>query len=256
MKKYFFIILSTIIICFVGCNSDNSNTPEIQSNDSISATTEYTTTTTTNIVTTTIATTMTTTTTTTEPNLIEYYYNDIQNLTINDCKKEGSGVYAVYKYNGITIPDNDISTLFKSKKTINRSAFYDSLAKYIDGFSVGNAWDKYAYHIIGYTPETKEQFASMINDLDSFIISSDSFYDIYRALYKRMNKSEWVNTSKDDKKYTIEILDTKALIKDLNICDEMFAYILGALSDGGSSISLSDNTARIIYTDYFDKLDF
>lgn len=247
VSLYLITTALTIIICLSGCDSNDSNNSDPKSEKEICVTIDTTISKAITMTTTTTTTTIISSTTTTEPSQVIEYYNRIKNLNTYECDVN---VLGSYSYNGINIPQKDIS----KKGKIEQKAFYDGLAMCLDFFELGNSWEKYSKHIIGYTPDSKEDFAGLVDELKEFIINDDSFYNIFEALYIKFKRTESIEITNNDNTYNITIKDVKKSSHDLNISEEMFAYIIGVFHDGGAEIDLDTNKCIIVWKDYFNKL--
>ena len=114
--------------------------------------------------------------------ITQQYYNLTLTLTKNDCTKDSLGIYS---YNGFSFTSEESEWLDSSlnkKGKINANAFYIKLAKCLAGFEYGNSWESYAPYILGYTPDSREDFAEMVDDLSSFIVESDAAIAIIEKL--------------------------------------------------------------------------
>ena len=243
MQKYkylLFISFITILVCITGCGSDTDSKSETDSKIETTIATS-------------ITTNLTTTTTATEK-MNEAYnakviFDEISNLSTSNCRK---GALGMYTYNELTISDNDVT----SNGRIKAWAFYKYLSRCLEQFRLGNSWNVYAPHIIGYLPETKDEFASMVKDHSEFIVSDDSAANTVAALYKRASKTSSAETDIDEHdKYSIKITDISKFLKELNISEEMLAYIAGFFYETGKhSFDVENNTCTFEYYDTEHKI--
>lgn len=188
---------------------------------------------------------------TTETELVicaaESTFNTMINLTKEDCTVNALGQY---EYKGLALTSDDcewIDSPQNKEGTVEAGAVYRKLALCLEAFSIGNKWSSYAPFILGYTPETRDEFAQYVNDLSTFIVADQSANSI-RAKFQTMNS---VSVTEEDNTYTIIISDLAETAKELNICDEMIGHILCAFHDGGATVTFNGNSCTVVYKDYW-----
>ena len=170
------------------------------------------------------------------PSEVEAIYNMATTLTKDKCSKDSLGMYS---YNGITFTINDSEWLdnpMNKSGQVTPSAFYVKLAKCLEGFSIGNSWESYSPHILGYTPESREAFGELVDDLSSFIV-----YDHPgQALLKKFQTVSCVEITGEDKDYDVTITSLSECAEEMGISQEMLGYIIAALNDcGGENIEFN-----------------
>ena len=179
------------------------------------------------------------TTSSSEESLTQQYYNLAMSITKDDCIKDSLGIYS---YKGFAFTSDDSAWLDNSLNKdgrIEAGAFYRKLAKCLIGFEYGNSWESYAPYILGYTPETKEEFADKVDDLSSFIVESHAA----DAIIGKLETLSCVDISKDDsEKFTVFISDVTQCADEMGISEEMLGYIMGGLKDCGADIEFDGNT--------------
>ena len=131
--------------------------------------------------------------------------------------------------------------------SVEEGAFYDAMAACLSCFSLGNDWTYYGPIILGYKPESKSDFAELVDDLSSFICTEYPG----AALIQKFLTLETVESSVDDNEvYTFQIADLPACAAELGISEEMLAYIFGVMHDLGGDISFTDGACTIQFKDY------
>lgn len=168
-------------------------------------------------------------------------YSDINNLYVANLHEDMESGF--YSYNGIVFTSSDCEKIEKdSKGAVNTyfkfdtSAFYNKLALCIDGYSIGNAWQSYMEHIIGFTPDSREDCEPYIKDLSSFIVTTNET----EIILNRLEKTDGVTKNNENL-----IIDVPTCTKNLGISEEMFAYIACMLDSKGHSITFDGNTCTI-----------
>lgn len=177
----------------------------------------------------------------------ESTFNTMMNLTKADCTVNALGQYV---YNGLALTSDDcewIDNPLNKEGTVEAGAVYRKLALCLDAFAIGNDWSSYAPIILGYTPESRDEFARYVDDLSTFIVDSQAANSI-RAKFQTMNS---ISVTEEDNTYTIVISDLAETAKELNVCDEMMGHILCAFHDGGATVTFEGNTCTIEYKDYW-----
>ena len=177
----------------------------------------------------------------------ESTFNTMMNLTKDDCTVNALGQYV---YNGLALTSDDcewIDNPLNKEGTVEASAVYRKLALCLDAFAIGNDWSSYAPIILGYAPESRDEFARYVDDLSTFIVDSQAANSI-RAKFQTMNS---ISVTEEDNTYTIVISDLTETAKELNVCDEMMGHILCAFHDGGATVTFEGNTCTIKYKDYW-----
>ncbi|MBR1863682.1 MAG: hypothetical protein IJ806_06320 [Ruminococcus sp.] len=175
----------------------------------------------------------------------EKYYNLAVELTLDDCTVDALGLY---KYNDFTFLEEDCDLTFT--RSLPAGAFYNKLAKCLVGYYMGNSWESYAHYIIGYTPESKDEFGAMIDDLKEFIIDERNMWLVFDAIYNKLQTVSVVTSDVEDNKYTIVISDVTKCAEEMNISEEMLGYILGELHDGmADEISFDGKSCKIVWVD-------
>ncbi len=190
------------------------------------------------------------TTAPTESNMsaTEARYKKVVTLTRDDCDKDY--VLGGYSHWGIRILADDcerIDTESNLRHVVPARSFYRAMALCLSCFSLGNDWTYYAPHILGYTPESRSDFAELVDDLSSFICTENS---VPTLIQKFLILETVESTVGDDEIYTFQIADPAACAAELGISEEMLAYIFGMMHDSGGEISFSDGACTIVIKDY------
>ncbi len=182
---------------------------------------------------------------------VETYYNFAMDLTKEDCTKNSLGLY---ECNGITFLEEDcnwIESPLNTEGTVNAGSFYRALQSCLQYFSMGNSWQSYAEHIIGYTPESRDEFEPYVEEYLTYM--TDSWFG--NSMMEKFQTMDSVSVTQDGEYYTCIINDVNECAEELNISAEMMGYILGGLHDSGATITFSGNSCVIEYHDYSSRVD-
>lgn len=186
--------------------------------------------------------------------LTESTYNTMMNLTKYDCTKNPLGMY---EYEGQVLLSQDcewIDNPRNKKGTVECGAIYRKMAVCLEAFEIGNNWKGYAPIILGYTPNSRDDFAKVVKNLSSFIVREKPAEKILSKLKTISNAS--VKSGKDAQNrntYIIKISNLSNCAQELNISEEMLGHIFCALYEYGSSVVFNGNSCVIEYTDYSQK---
>lgn len=244
MKKTLAIILfAGIIIGMTACDSNSSSSSSAATTTTTTTTqTEQTTTTTTETTTvklpetTTEEQTTTEETTTTKPKETTsdaiITYRDMIHLNITTLAIRTTDDRN-YNYNGIPLLSDDMSQLRIGGKA-DPGALYRKMAMLLDGFEIGNAWGKYAKNLIGYIPDTRDEFYPYVQNAKTFITTKDALTIIMTKLQSLKSTDGLFDIP--NKKYDFKITSLKECAKELQISEECLGYILGELAEYGVSL--------------------
>lgn len=173
----------------------------------------------------------------------EKTYDILLTLTKDDCIKGSNGKYG---YNGIVFTTEDcewIDSPLNPQGTVEAGAFYDKLAKCLVGFSMKIAnYRDFSQHILGYIPETREEFEEKAQDLSTYIVERDAGNSIMKKFATLS-----VDCVNGDEEISVHMSDVTAIATELGISEEMLGYILGVLHDYAADISFTGNECTIVY---------
>lgn len=172
-------------------------------------------------------------------------YNTATSLTKYDLTEEGD----YYLYNNIPLLKDDcewIDSSWNTEGTVNQGAIYRKMAYLLEGLKY-NDYTDYAKYVIGYIPETKDDFTPYAENAKNFITINDSVQNIM----KKFESSSVVNGEFDYEsntigKYNITISNLSECAKEMQISEEMLGYIIAFLSEYTDDITFENNTCTII----------
>lgn len=172
-------------------------------------------------------------------------YNTATSLTKYDLNEEGDH----YLYNNIPLLKDDcewIDSSWNTEGTVNQGAIYRKMAYLLEGLKY-NDYTDYAEYIIGYIPQTKDDFTPYAENAKNFITINDSVQNIM----KKFESSSVVNGEFDYEsntigKYNITISNLSECAKEMQISEEMLGYIIAFLSEYTDDITFENNTCTII----------
>ena len=154
------------------------------------------------------------------------------------------GQLGIWEYDGVQFVTEDCDWLDSSlntEGTINQGAFYRKQAYLLEGASAGmTSYKKIAERIIGFIPETEEEWNTYYDDLKNYIVTSDSLTAIMKK-FESLNSVEGT-FDYDNKEYSISIPDLRACAKEMSITEEMLGWTLADLEEYGVDSMISDNS--------------
>lgn len=196
---------------------------------------------------------------------IDYTYNVVNNyqsitydyyvlattLSKSNLSKNNLGIY---EYNGISFITEDcdwIDNPLNTTGNIESGAFYRKMAMCLEGFYVGNNWSDYAEHIIGFIPNSKDDFIPYVENATNFIVTNNAFEAIINK-FKTLSTIDNFDVSTSGE-YNIIIKDTTICAEEMQISEEMLGYILAMITEYGADVSFDKNSCIITYSDYKNK---
>lgn len=177
-------------------------------------------------------------------NITYKYYTIATSLSKEQLDVNSLGVY-IYEDLPLTSDDSEWIDDPINDGSVNQGAIYRKLAMCLKGFSIGNDWKGYAKYILGFTPESREDFAKEVEDLKTYIVMDDPL----TAVMKKFESLESITGTFDYmvKKYEFDIQDLKACANELKISEEMLGYIFAMLDEYAPEISFNANTCTFSY---------
>lgn len=167
-------------------------------------------------------------------------YNIISHLYVANLHSEVSGSYS---YNDIQFTNNDCTNIDESMNgainsyiPVNTDVFYNKLAMCVEGFSIGNDWENYIEHIIGFVPDSRENCQTYIDNISGFIKSENSVITIV----DKLKTANGVNVEENN-----IIVEVSTCVNDLGISEEMFAYICGMLAQNNYEVTFDGDICTI-----------
>lgn len=175
----------------------------------------------------------------------ESAYNIAITLTKADLTVE-SGSYC---YNGIPLLKDDcewIDSSWNTEGTVNQGAIYRKMAYLLEGLKY-NDYTDYAEYIIGYIPQTKDDFTPYAENAKNFITINDSVQNIM----KKFESLSVVNGEFDYEantigNYNITISNLSKCAKEMQISEEILGYIIAFLNEYTDDITFDNNTCTIV----------
>lgn len=183
-------------------------------------------------------------------------YTTATTLTKDHMNKNADGSWS---YDGVdfVVEDCDwINNSLNAEGTINQGAFYRKQAYLLAGSMMGVPYDKAAERILGYIPESKEEWAAKYDDLSTYIVLEDCF----TAIMKRFSQLGSIDGSFDfdNGNYSLAINDLNKCAEELGISQEMLGWILAELEEYGVNSSINATsysmTTGEIYTNQEEEI--
>jgi hypothetical protein len=183
-----------------------------------------------------------------ENNEVESVYNAAVELT----KEDLTGSKSNWEYKGLKLLSEDcewIDSDLNKKGTVNQGAIYRKMAMLLEGFQAKfNKYTDYAEILIGFVPDTREEFVPYAENAQQFICTKDEVKNVMKAF----EKLDCVEGTFDYKKnslgvYDFTINDTKECAQEMKISEEMLGYILAMLSEYAPDINFENNRCHIKY---------
>lgn len=172
-------------------------------------------------------------------------YNIATSLTKYDLTEEDN----YYLYNDIPLLKDDcewINSSWNTEGTVNQGAIYRKMAYLLEGLKY-NDYTDYAEYIIGYIPQTKDDFTPYAENAKNFITINDSVQNIM----KKFESLSVVNGEFDYEantigNYNITISNLSKCAKEMQISEEMLGYIIAFLNEYTDDITFDNNTCTIV----------
>ena len=199
--------------------------------------------------------------------ITEKYYKTASSLTVSDLLKTrkpfGNGYDYCYNNdeNMLLVPKDVewIENPLNKDGTVEDGAVYRKIAYVLTGIDAGFAnYKNFAKYMLGYTPDTKEDFLKHIDDLKSYIVAANSLEPVMKRFeslksvsgdfnyqYKDSGDFDALNSSFD---FTIS--DVTECAEELDISEEMLGYILSMLNEYGTETTFNKNSCTCILKSY------
>ena len=183
-----------------------------------------------------------------DTNAVEAAYDTAISLT----KKDLTGSKGSWKFQNITLLSEDcewIDSSLNTKGTVNQGAIYRKMAMLLEGFQAKfNNYTDYSEMLLGFTPDSREEFVPYADNAMTFIVTSQPIKPIMRALEKVSCVSGKFDYEKNTLGvYDVTIADLSVCAKELKISEEMLGYTLAMLSEYAPTISFENNSCHINY---------
>lgn len=174
--------------------------------------------------------------------ITEQTYIDAINLTVNSLQRKENQLGVEYLYKGLPLLMEDCEWIENTKNingTVESGAIYRKIAMALEGFAIGNNWSGYAEWLIGFTPETKDEFKPYVENAITFITTKNQFENSIR----KFESLECVNGTFDfdNKFFNFEINDVSLCAKEMKVSEEMLGYIFAMLNEYGATITFEEN---------------
>lgn len=173
------------------------------------------------------------------------YYTIATTLTKYDLSKDSLGMYS---YDGITLLTDDcewVDSWLNKNGSVESGALYRKLAAYIEGFNNGfNNGSSFSKHILGFSTNSREEFAPYVSDLATYIVKEDSLKCIMSKFSTLSTVSGKIDTNANS--YNFKITDLKKCAEELKISEEMLGYILADLDEYGPTVEFGKNDYSFI----------
>ncbi|MEY8338906.1 hypothetical protein AALB16_12955 [Lachnospiraceae bacterium 62-35] len=169
------------------------------------------------------------------------YYSEA--ITIKKNKLTESP-FGHYKYKDITILNEDrewIDSTLNTDGIADQGTLYRSFAKILVGFSMGNNWEGYAEHVIGFIPGSKEEFEPYVQNAMEFIVMDENPLEYVMRKFESLASVEG-SFNHAGRKYSFYISNLSECAAELKISEEMLGYILAMLDEYGQNVSFDGNS--------------
>ena len=172
------------------------------------------------------------------------------NLTKADLRKSGDSYY----YRGLPLLSKDcewIDNPINKNGTVNQTAMYMKMGACLSGFGLGreggNKWKDYAEILIGFVPDSRQEMIPYVENAIEFIITSESAYDIAKAVMHKFESLSCTSGSYDyaANAYDVEIPNLTVCAEEMEISEEMLGYIIAAFDAMGAEITFESNACSI-----------
>lgn len=174
-------------------------------------------------------------------------------LTATTLTKAGlMGEKGKWEYKGIPLLREDaewVDTSWNTNGTVNQGAIYRKMAHLLEGFDLRvNDYKTYAEILLGFVPDSREDFEPYAENARSFIVISHPLKPIMQAF----EKLDCVEGTFDYERNTLGVYDfiisdTRKCAGGMQISEEMLGYTLAMLSEFGATITFDGNTCHVGY---------
>lgn len=181
-------------------------------------------------------------------------YEKACSLTINDLEKKTSSFSGTthYYYNGLIIQTEDEEWLTESwntEKSLNQGALYRTIAKYLEGFSMGlNTGSDYSEIMCGVKWTSKDDFKPYVANASEFICAEDSLVSVIKKL-ETLSCVDG-NFDYENKNYHIIISDLSQCADEMMISEQMLGYIFAMMEEYAPVFEFDGNSCVINYEAY------
>lgn len=165
-----------------------------------------------------------------------------------------------WSYEGLyfTIEDCQFinNSLLNPKGLSNQGAIYRAMAFILDDYNTElySDYSKYSEMLIGFTPDTMDDFLVYANNANTFICNEDSLISIMKALQQSNSVSGTFDYDKNQLGvYDFTINNVSECAADLKVSEEMLGYILAFLNEYAPDITFDGNSCHIKYTSFAKK---
>lgn len=177
---------------------------------------------------------------------------DAYNIAISLTKKDLVGSKGNWMFKNIKLLSEDckwIDSTLNTNGTVNQGAIYRKMAMLLEGFqSKLNKYTDYSEILLGFTPDSRDEFVLYADNAMTFIVTSQPLKPIMQALEKvSCVKGEFDYDKNTLGVYDFTITDLSVCANELKISEEMLGYTLAMLSEYAPTISFEDNSCHIKY---------
>lgn len=229
------LVICALSISLYACSAETEQTAEVQTDATVVSTSE---------------TASQITTQASVSDSVEVAYNAAVNLT----KDQLDGYPGHWEYRGIPLLPEDcdwVDNPINDDGIVNQGAMYRKMAMLLEGFNLGgdsgNSYDKYAELLIGFEPQSRDEFSPYVANAKKFIVTENPL----QAVMKAFESLDCVDGSFDYSgklgNYDLTITSVNQCAKDLQITKEMLGYTIAMLTEYGSSITFDGNACHIVY---------
>ena len=178
-----------------------------------------------------------------------YTVQRVYGIASNMKKSDLDGTIGNWSYQGLPLLSDDcawIDNSLNKNGTVNQSAIYMKIANCLEGFAIGNDWKSYAEWVVGYVPESKEEFAEYVDNAKEFIVTDNQLI----AIMKKLNTLNCVEGQFDFDSgkfgtYIVDIQDLTVCAQEIGVSEEMLGYIFAMVGSYGANISFNGNGCHI-----------
>lgn len=179
---------------------------------------------------------------------VEKAFTDATTMTIKDLTKI-NGRWTYRELQLLTEDEEWVNDTLNKKGTVNQGAIYRKMAMLLEGFNAKlNDYHSYAELLLGFIPDTRDEFATYASKLERFICTKDQLKSIMHVLEDSSNvQGSFDYNTNSFGAYSVKINNVFEVARELQITEEMFGYMLAELTEYGVSVSFSQEKCTLSY---------
>ena len=165
---------------------------------------------------------------------VEEAYNIATTLTKDKMKK---AQFDGWSYDGVEFIETDCDWVNDSENSIGQikpGAFYRKMAYLLEGTEF-LSYEKVAKFILGYVPETREEWEVQYDALKEYILKDDK-WACFKAIIDKLNTLDSTKMLVDweNERVAIKIKNVNKCYKELGISPQMLGWIFAELDENGA----------------------